>query len=168
MQAPCLNIFIIIFCLQPQQPSSCVPCANLTSAQWLHKSKKFNFLLRFDGLKVAIIERSHCIVLSSSSSSLSSSSSASASASSSSSSLLHYLFVFRCYACDDEVPVEPETPVHNCIKLILKAMNLSPPPGLYITDKIDQILKITLNLCKNTYLGNNHLHVIRAVTKKGN
>lgn len=36
---------------------------------------------------------------------------------------------FRCYACDDEVPVEPETALHNCIKLILKAMNLSPPPG---------------------------------------
>ena len=88
-------------------------------------------------------------------------SSSSSSSSSSSLSLLHYLFVFRCYACDDEVPVEPETPVHNCIKLILKAMNLSPPPGLYITDKIDQILNITLNLYKNTYLGNSHLYVIR-------
>ena len=76
-------------------------------------------------------------------------------------SLLHCLFVFRCYACDDEVPVEPETLVHNCIKLILKAMNLSPPPGLYITDKIDSILNITLNLYKNTYLGNSHLYVIR-------
>ena len=85
----------------------------------------------------------------------------SSSSSSSSSSLLHCLFVVRCYACDDEVPVEPETPVHNCIKLILKAMNLSPPPGLYITDKIDQILNITLNLYKNTYLGNSHLYVIR-------
>ena len=74
------------------------------------------------------------------------------SSSSSSLSLLHYLFVFRCYACDDEVPVEPETLVHNCIKLILKAMNLSPPTGLYITDKIDSILNITLNLYKNTYL----------------
>ena len=155
MWAPCLNIFIIIFSLQPQQPSSCAPYANLTSAQWLHKSKKLNFLLLFDGHKVAIIERSHCNVLSSS-------------LSSSSSSLLHYLFVSRCYACDDEVPVEPETPVHNCIKLILKAMNLSPPPGLYITDKIDQILKMRLSLCKNTYLGNNHLHIIRAVNKEGN
>ena len=135
MWAPCLNIFIIIFSLQPQQPSSCVPYANLTSAQWLHNIKKFNFLLLFNGHEVAIIERSHCNVLSSSSSSASAS--ASSSLSSSSSSLLHYLFVFRCYTCDDEVPVEPETPVHNCIKLILKAMNLSPPPGLYITDKID-------------------------------
>ena len=88
-------------------------------------------------------------------------SSSSSSSSSSSLSLLHYLFVFRCYACDDEVPVEPETPVHNCIKLILKAMNLSPPTGLYITDKIDSILNITLNLYKNTYLGNSHLYVIR-------
>ena len=37
--------------------------------------------------------------------------------------------MFRCYACDDEVPVEPESTLHSCIKLILKAMNLSPPPG---------------------------------------
>ena len=72
--------------------------------------------------------------------------SSSSSSSSSSLSLLHCLFVFRCYACDDEVPVEPETLVHNCIKLILKAMNLSPPPGLYITDKMDSILKIRLKI----------------------
>lgn len=37
--------------------------------------------------------------------------------------------MFRCYACDDEVPVEPESTLHTCIKLISKAMNLSPPPG---------------------------------------
>lgn len=37
--------------------------------------------------------------------------------------------MFRCYACDDEVPVEPESTLHACMKLILKAMNLSPPPG---------------------------------------
>lgn len=41
--------------------------------------------------------------------------------------------MFRCYACDDEVPVEPESTLHNCIKLILKAMNLSPPPGDFNT-----------------------------------
>ena len=39
------------------------------------------------------------------------------------------LFLSRCYACDDEVPVEPESALHKCIKLLLKAMNLSPPPG---------------------------------------
>ena len=44
-----------------------------------------------------------------------------------------FLCVFRCYACDDEVPVEPESTLHNCIKLILKAMNLSPPPGDFNT-----------------------------------
>ena len=41
--------------------------------------------------------------------------------------------MFRCYTCDDEVPVEPESTLHNCIKLILKAMNLSPPSGDFNT-----------------------------------
>ncbi|XP_068698899.1 ubiquitin carboxyl-terminal hydrolase 16-like isoform X2 [Montipora foliosa] len=39
-------------------------------------------------------------------------------------------WVVWCYACDDEVPVEPESTIHGSIKLILKAMNRSPPPEL--------------------------------------
>ncbi|PFX31171.1 Ubiquitin carboxyl-terminal hydrolase 16 [Stylophora pistillata] len=45
-----------------------------------------------------------------------------------------------CYACDDEVQVEPESSVQKCIKLLLKAMNLSPPaelePSLSSQDKV--------------------------------
>ena len=46
------------------------------------------------------------------------------------------LCIIRCYGCDDEVPVEPESTIHNCIKLILKAMNLSPPPGNFLQDTL--------------------------------
>ena len=40
------------------------------------------------------------------------------------------IWYFRCYDCDDQVLVQAESTIHNCIKLILKAMNLSPPPGI--------------------------------------
>mgnify|MGYP000205824638 CR=1 FL=1 len=40
-----------------------------------------------------------------------------------------FLFSCRCYACDDEVPAEPDSSVQKCIKLLLKAMNLTPPAG---------------------------------------
>ncbi|XP_015750002.1 PREDICTED: ubiquitin carboxyl-terminal hydrolase 16-like, partial [Acropora digitifera] len=39
-------------------------------------------------------------------------------------------WVVWCYDCDDQVLVQAESTIHNCIKLILKAMNLSPPPEL--------------------------------------
>ena len=42
---------------------------------------------------------------------------------------LSVIWYFRCYDCDDQVLVQAESTIHNCIKLILKAMNLSPPPG---------------------------------------
>lgn len=40
-----------------------------------------------------------------------------------------FLFSCRCYACDDEVLVEPDSSVQKCIKLLLKVMNLTPPAG---------------------------------------
>ncbi|XP_031549997.1 ubiquitin carboxyl-terminal hydrolase 16-like [Actinia tenebrosa] len=38
-----------------------------------------------------------------------------------------YSMMVWCYSCDMEVPVQPNTDLHECIKLLLKALNMKAP-----------------------------------------